>query len=188
MQRDFRAQDVTERAVGVRQRAEEIRVFVVGARRDDAAARQQHVGFAQTVVHEAVAKARRLDADADGGAADRDVLELGSHERQETALEAVADDRLVGRETLDVDGACIGVEFEYLVELAERDAPGRGAPRLIAEQVRDRRLGKPQLPGALLPGRRGGLSPGHCRQEQQDEDRKGNPTPKVHSNPFWHRH
>ena len=89
MQRDLGAQDVAERAVGVRQRAEQVRVLVIGARRHDRAAGQQHVGLEQAVVHEAVAVAGRLDADADGCAADGDVLQLGRDQRQEAVRQAV---------------------------------------------------------------------------------------------------
>jgi hypothetical protein len=56
VQRDLRAQNVAERAVRVRQRAKQIGVVVVGAACHDLAARQQHVGFDQPVVNEAVAK------------------------------------------------------------------------------------------------------------------------------------
>ena len=85
-------------------------MLVVGTRRDDRAAGQQYIRLAQSVMHEAVAIAGRLDADADRGAADRDVLELRRHERQEAARQAVPHDGLVGRETLDLDRAGRAVE------------------------------------------------------------------------------
>ena len=103
------------------------------------------------VVHEAVAIARRLDADADRRAADGDVLELGRHERQKAVRQAVPHDGLVGGEALDFDRARRRVEREHVVELAERQAPRGGAARLVAEQVRDRRLLEPQRPRAALP-------------------------------------
>ena len=118
MQRDLGPQDVAQRSVGVRQRIEQIGVLVVGACRDHGPARQEHVGLAEPVVHEAVAIARRLDADADRRTAHGDVLELGRYERQKPVLETVAHDGLVRRETFDLDGAGPRVEVEHVIELA----------------------------------------------------------------------
>ena len=110
MQRDLGAQDVAERAVGVRQRAEQIGVLVVGARRDDRPPGSSTSASMQPVVHEAVAEAGRLDADADRRAADRDVLELRRDERHEAVRQGMVDDGLVGREPFDLDRAGRGVE------------------------------------------------------------------------------
>ena len=151
-QPDSCPQDVAERAVGVRQRMEQVRMLVVGGAGHDAAAGQEHVGLDQSVVHEAVPEAGRFDADADGGAADRDVLELGRDERQETARQAIADDRLERCEPLDVERALLGVERDDFVEGAERQPPFALAAIRVTEQVRDRRLGEPELARFVTPG------------------------------------
>ncbi len=44
---------------------------------------QQNLGLDQAVVNKPVPEARRLDADTDCGAPDRDVLEFGRNERQQ---------------------------------------------------------------------------------------------------------
>src|SRR6185436_4681496 len=137
---------------------------------------------AQAVVHEAVAVARRLDADADGRSADRYVLELGRDERQVAVIEAVTHDRLVGREPFDLHGAARIVYPENVIELAERQTPRRCAARLISEQVRDRRLLKPQrsvtaLPTAREPRclRRVALRGGRDRHSRASTERSSHP-------------
>src|SRR4029079_3333878 len=151
MQLDLGAQDVTERAVRVRQRVEEIRIRVVRARRDALSPRYEHVGLDQAGGNEAVAEARRFDAEADGRAADGDVLELGRYERQKSFREARADHGLVRRETFDLGRLRLRVDLEHVVEVAQRDAPRGGAARLVAEQIRYRRLREPDVTCAALP-------------------------------------
>src|SRR5690606_29264392 len=120
----------------------------------DSAARQQHVRFEHTVVHEAAAKARRLDADADRRAAYRDVLQLRHDARHEAASKRVARDGLERREPLDVERARVGVEPDDVVELAEGDPLRRRLAWLVAEQVRDRRLRELKLTAAVAPAAR----------------------------------
>jgi hypothetical protein len=118
----------------------------------DLAARQQDVGLDQRVVDEPVAKAGRLDADADRRTADRDVLELRRDGRQEPVLEAGTDNRLECRQALGFERPAMAIDPDDLIELAERDAPFRPPARLIAEQIRYGRLGEAKLAAAAFPG------------------------------------
>jgi len=56
-------------------------------------------------------------------------------------LEAVGDNRFERRQPFDLECLCLRIERNDLVELPERNAPLGTAARLIAEQVRNRRLG-----------------------------------------------
>ena len=103
-------QRVAERAVRVRKAEEQRAVLVVGAGGDDLAPGQQHLELEQRVVHEAVAERGRLDAHAGGRAADRDRLQLRHDGGHRAGGERRVDERLVGREPLDVDPAERGVD------------------------------------------------------------------------------
>jgi hypothetical protein len=51
------------------------------------------------------------------------VLELGSEERQQSFGKALAHDRLVSGEALDLRGSRACIDAQHPVELAQQDAP-----------------------------------------------------------------
>jgi len=70
-------------------------------------------------MHEAVAETVRLDADADGRAADRDVLQLGRDEGHQPVAERAVHNRFVGGEPLNLERAGGTVDLEHVIEVAE---------------------------------------------------------------------
>ena len=109
-------------------------------------------------MNEAVPEAAGFDPDSHGGAADRDVLELGRHERKQAMGQRGFHDRLEGREPFHVQGGALGVDFDDAIEASKGDA---GLPALcggpVAEEVRDCAL--IQAWRALVPLQLGGEPP-----------------------------
>jgi len=129
------AQDIAQRAVGVGQAEKQVRMFVIRGAGDDAAVAEQDVGLDQPVVHEAMTEAGGLDADADDGAGNGNMLEFGRHRGQETLRQRVGNELFVGYQTLGFDRGRLGVEVEHVVELGQRD---RTVALLLARPVAER--------------------------------------------------
>jgi len=64
---------------------------------------QQYVEFEQGVMHQAVAKRRRLDSNTGRRTCNRDRLELRHDRRHDAVRQACIDERLVRREAFDVE-------------------------------------------------------------------------------------
>ena len=115
-------------------------MLVVRRAGDDAAVAGQDVHRDDRVVHEAVPKRRRLDADAGDRAAERDRLELrhdGRHRAGGERRVGQVDER---RHALGFDDARARVDADDVVEVAEIDARPR-TRRAVAKEIR-RRLGE----------------------------------------------
>jgi hypothetical protein len=147
-------QRVTERAVRVGEAVEEIAMLVVARAGDDASIAGENIHRDNGVVHEAVAKRRRLDPDTRDGSAERDGLELRHDRGHRAGLErrvGKVDER---RHALGLDQMRFDIHVQHAVEMREVDAR-RTPTRAIAEEV-GRVLREPDrgAPRSAGPGER----------------------------------
>ena len=157
---DPEPQGVAERAVGVREGAEEVGVLAVGRRDDDLAGAGEDVHLEDRLVGQPVAERRRLDAQPGDRAAEGDRLQLRHDEGHQAVGQGRVDQVLVGRHPLDVGGAGLRVDRDDLVQPRDVE-PGAGRVRPGPEEVggalgqpdrlarRDRGVLLEQVPGGL---------------------------------------
>jgi hypothetical protein len=126
-------------------------VLVRRGARHDAPVREHDLGFHEPVVDEAVAEAVRLDADADGGTADRDVLQFRRDEGSEAMRQGVVDDGFERGETFHLQRAGLRVQLQDVIEAAQVQLRPRPGSRCVAEQVRARAF--PDTDLAAAPGK-----------------------------------
>ena len=163
---DGERQGVAERAEGVREAVEQIRVLVVGGGADDAAVAGQDLHLDDRLVRHPVAQRSGLDAQPGDRPAEGDRLELRDHQRHQPVPQRRVAQVLVGGHAADPGGAAGRVDFQHVTEGGDvQPARSRGARRGLRDAVAE----PEEVRGALgqadgSPGRqrRVGLAqPGH---------------------------
>ncbi len=144
---DDEPRGVAQRAVGVRERVEQV---VAGVDGDDLAVAGEDVHLAHRLVRQAVAEAGRLDAQAGDGAAEGDGAQLGHHQRDQAVGQRGRDEVLVGAHALDLGGARVRVDLEHAGQARDVEAGGGGGAA-VPEQVRGL-LGQAHRPARRDPG------------------------------------
>ena len=142
---DGEAERIPQRAVGVREGVEQVRVVALRARDDDLAVTGEDLGLEHRLVREAGPERGRLDAQAGDRPAEGDRAQLRDDEGHEAVRKRRGDEVLVGRHPLDARRAAHRVEVDDVGQVRDVE-PGR-VGRALAEEVGralsqpDRRVG-----------------------------------------------